>query len=97
MSKAKQKQLASPIKITTGKSKSKAAEAAPIALALPKQQMIIDLLKRPHGASLKELMEETGWQRHSVRGTLSGVLKKRLGLCVIAEFGERGRIYRIPA
>jgi len=45
-----------------------------------KQQTMIDLLSRSEGASIPELMEATGWQQHTVRGALSGTLKKRLGL-----------------
>ena len=96
MSKAKQKQPIAPIEIIVGKSRPKVAQQ--VVLAVPpasKQQTLIALLKRPKGASLEELMEATGWQRHSVHGTLSGVLRKRLGLSVITEFGERGRMYRI--
>jgi hypothetical protein len=93
MSKAKQKQSAAPVEIIIGKSKPKVAQTA--APAASKQQILISLLKRPKGASIEELMEATGWQRHSVHGTMSGVLKKGLGLPVITEFGERGRMYRI--
>ena len=92
MSKSKQNQPAAPVEITIGKSKPKVTTGTP---ATSKQQTLIALLKRPKGASLEELMEATGWQRHSVHGTLSGVLRKRLGLPVITEFGERGRTYRI--
>lgn len=60
-----------------------------------KQGVLIALLKRPQGATLDELMVATGWQRHSVHGTLSGVLKKKLGLPVCSEPGEQGRTYRI--
>ena len=63
--------------------------------AATKQETIITLLKRPKGASIDELMKATGWQRHSVHGTLSGVLKKRLGLNVKAEATAKGHTYRI--
>jgi hypothetical protein len=90
---AKQKQVAAPVEIIIGKSKPKTVQpSAPVA---SKQQTLIVLLKRAKGATIEELMEATGWQRHSVHGTLSGVLRKRLGLPVITEFGERGRMYRI--
>jgi len=97
MSKAKQKTVAKPKKPTPSKAKSKQSGIAMPASAAPisKQATLITLLKRPKGATLDELMEATGWQRHSVHGTLSGVLKKRLGLTVVTEFGDRGRTYRI--
>ena len=60
-----------------------------------KLAILIALLNRPEGSTMDDLVEATGWQRHSVHGTLSGVLRKRLGLPVITEFGERGRMYRI--
>jgi hypothetical protein len=60
-----------------------------------KQAMLIKLLKRPGGATIDEMANATGWQRHSVRGVMSGVLKKRLGLSIASEKEDRGRIYRI--
>ena len=84
---------AAPVEIIIGKSKPKSPQ--PTAPAASKQQILISLLKRPKGAAIEELMEATGWQRHSVHGTLSGVLRKRLGLPIITEFGEHGRMYRI--
>ena len=58
-----------------------------------KAAKILDLLKRPDGASLKGLMKATGWQAHSVRGFLSGTVSKKMGLKITsakAEDGERG-------
>jgi len=61
-----------------------------------KQALLIDLLKRKRGASIEEIVEATGWQAHSVRGAISGALKKKLGLTVSSEkVDRRGRIYRI--
>ena len=61
-----------------------------------KQALLIDLLKRKTGATIEELVEATGWQAHSVRGAISGALKKKLGLAVTSErVGDRGRTYRI--
>jgi hypothetical protein len=57
---------------------------------------LIGLLRRSNGASIEELMKVTGWQAHSVRGVLSGTLKKKLGLAVVSEMTEAGeRRYRI--
>ena len=61
-----------------------------------KQATLIDLLKRKTGATIADLVKATGWQPHSVRGAISGTLKKKLGLTVISEKVERrGRVYRI--
>ena len=60
-----------------------------------KQDILITLMKRPSGATLEELVSATNWQKHSVRGTISGALKKRLKLPIISEQETRGRIYRI--
>ncbi len=61
-----------------------------------KQALLIDLLTRKKGATIEEIVEATGWQPHSVRGAISGALKKKLGLAVTSEkVGGRGRVYRI--
>ena len=62
-----------------------------------KQAMLVDLLDSAKGASVSEMAAEAGWQPHSVRGFLSGTVKKKLGLKVIsAQVEDRGRVYRIP-
>ena len=61
-----------------------------------KQTLLIDLLRRDQGATIDEAVAATGWQPHSVRGAISGSLKKKLGLAVASEKVEgRGRVYRI--
>jgi hypothetical protein len=62
-----------------------------------KQAQVIGLLQRPQGATIDEIATVMGWQRHTVRGLISGSLKKKLGLQVISEKTESGRLYRIPA
>lgn len=60
-----------------------------------KQETLLKLLSRPQGASIDELAEATGWQQHTVRGTMSHTLKKRLRLTITSEKGEDGvRRYR---
>src|SRR5947207_340864 len=56
-----------------------------------KKAAILSLLKRPKGATLKELMKASQWQAHSIRGFLSGSLRKQMGLKVqvIDRDGER--------
>ena len=61
-----------------------------------KQQIMIDLLRRPEGATIEEITAATEWQSHTVRGAMSGALKKKLGLVITSEkVEERGRVYRI--
>ncbi len=63
-----------------------------------KAAKILDLLKRPGGVSSKELQKASGWQPHSVRGFLSGTVRKKMGLTVISTKGEDGeRTYSIKA
>lgn len=61
-----------------------------------KQATLIAMLRAPDGATIAEIMEATGWQSHTVRGAMSGALKKKLGLQVTSEKVEdRGRVYKI--
>ena len=45
---------------------------------------MIDLLKRPEGATVEQIAAATGWQNHTIRGAISGALKKKLGLTIEA-------------
>jgi len=57
---------------------------------------LIAMLRREGGATIEEMAEATSWQVHSVRGALSGILKKKLGLTIASEKVEdRGRVYRV--
>lgn len=61
-----------------------------------KQALLVDLLSRKEGASITDICTATGWQTHSVRGAISGTVKRKLSLKVTAELSaDRGRIYRI--
>jgi hypothetical protein len=61
-----------------------------------KQTLLLDLLSRPEGATLGQIMDATGWQKHSVRGFISGFIKKKKGLTVISEKTDGGeRIYHV--
>jgi len=60
-----------------------------------KQALLIDMLKRPEGATIAEIVEATGWQSHTVRGAMAGALKRKLGLVINSEKDDaRGRIYK---
>ena len=66
--------------------------------AKTKQQVCLDLLNRPEGATVQELQAATGWQQHSVRGFLAGAVKKKLGLTLLSEKPDGGpRSYRIAS
>jgi len=57
---------------------------------------LVVALRRPQGATSLQLMLATGWQPHSVRGAISGLLRKRLGLSVVLTRNAAGeRVYRI--
>lgn len=63
-----------------------------------KTAKILALLKRPGGASLQQLQKATGWQAHSVRGFLSGGLKKKMGLRIDSTKRDDGqRTYRVTS
>ena len=73
-----------------------AAPKLPIPRAGTKQAQIIALLQRPQGASIGEIVAATGWQAHSVRGMISGALKKKLGLPITSEKVDgRGTVHRL--
>jgi hypothetical protein len=61
-----------------------------------KQDAAIARLRSPRGATVARLMEITGWQKHTMRGFLSGVVRGKLGLTLASETGRDGeRRYRI--
>lgn len=61
-----------------------------------KQALVIEMLRRPEGATIAEIVEATFWASHTTRGFLAGALKKKLGL-VIESYKDdvRGRTYRV--
>jgi predicted transcriptional regulator of viral defense system len=53
------------------------------------------MLRASTGATIAAIMAATEWQQHSVRGFLAGVVRKKLGLKLVSEVTEKGRVYRI--
>jgi hypothetical protein len=73
-----------------------AKKTASVAREGSKKAEVVDLMRRPNGATLAEVMKATGWQRHTVRGFVSGTLIKKLGLNVESfRSDEKERCYRI--
>jgi hypothetical protein len=60
-----------------------------------KRARIIAMLRTPAGATIASMMTAAGWQQHSVRGFLAGVVRRKLGLNLVSEPTDDGRIYRI--
>jgi hypothetical protein len=60
-----------------------------------KRARIIAMLRTPAGATIAAMMTATDWQQHSVRGFLAGVVRRKLGLNLVSETTDDGRIYRI--
>ena len=85
------KRAKSAKKGSPGKKAPKAAKKEGAVRDGSKAASVLDLLKRPEGVTLKELMKTTGWQAHSIRGFLSGTVGKKLGLTVASTKGEDGQ------
>ena len=89
----------------TARSKPRGATAAvqlpvqkvvlPIERSGSKQSIVLDMLRGEKGASVALIMTATGWQQHSVRGFLAGIVRKKLKLNLTSVLSENGRIYRI--
>jgi len=61
-----------------------------------KQDTLIAMLRAPEGATIAEIVAATGWLSHTVRGSMSGALKKKLGITIASEKVDgRGRVYSI--
>jgi hypothetical protein len=96
--KAKSAHKESPVKkAPKGHTKPEVAKPT-VARHGSKTAKMLDLLKRPGGATSKELMRATGWLPHSVRGFLSGTVGKKMGLAVTSTKSEDGeRTYSVEA
>jgi hypothetical protein len=99
MTKSKPKASTRSTARTTSKSKprSRSAHSSPKTSTRrdTKHARILAMLRTPAGATIATIMTATEWQQHSVRGFLAGVVRKKLGLNLVSELTDKGRVYRI--
>ena len=101
MNKPKSKPKASPRstarKTAKPASRKRSAPASPRPTAGrdTKHARIIGMLRKPAGTTIAAIMMVTDWQQHSVRGFLVGVVRKKLGLNLVSDQSDKGRVYRI--
>jgi len=89
------KKTTSPKKVAKAPKKATSAKAEGVREGT-KTEKVLELLKRPGGTTMKELMKATGWLPHSVRGFLSGTIGKKMGRKVESTKGEDGnRTYSV--
>jgi hypothetical protein len=90
-----------PVKTANRKSSKRPVpvDAVSITLAKPragtKNAQVVAMLQDRAGATIAAIRAATGWQQHPVRGFLAGVVRKKLGLNLVSEPSESGRVYRI--
>jgi hypothetical protein len=90
-----------PAKAAKRKSSKRPAPVGAVSGALAKTRagtkhaQVVAMLRDRAGTTIAAIMAATGWQQHSVRGFLAGVVRKKLGLNLMSEPGEGGRVYRI--
>ena len=85
---AKRKSSKRPVAVDAGRGLIKARTGT-------KNAQVVAMLQDRAGTTIAAMMAATGWQQHSVRGFLAGVVRKKLGLNLVSEQGESGRVYRI--
>jgi len=101
MSKSAKKHASKPKKPTGADAKLArgSADTAKAAKADPnsKQSRVVAMLRSPTGATIVAMMKATGWQQHSVRGFLAGVVRKRLKLKLDSAKVDGTRVYRLAS
>ena len=67
------------------------------ATAISKHSRVVAMLQSPTGTTIAAMMKATGWQQHSVRGFLAGVVRKRLKLKLRSDQVDGNRLYRVAS
>ncbi len=84
---------------TPTKPKTKAAivvvKTSTASIKTSKTEQVLTLLRGKTGASVNQIMQLTGWQAHSVRGFISGTIKKKLGLMLEVQVRDGIRHYQV--
>lgn len=81
--------------VATAEATFTAPAATPRTRENSKQAEVIRMLRRPEGATIRQICEATGWQQHTVRGTFAGAFKKKLGMTLTSEKATGAeRVYR---
>jgi hypothetical protein len=93
MSKSAKQSMPSRTRAAVAKPSSEAAGQKPNSGS--KQSRVIAILQSPDGATIDAMMQATGWQQHSVRGFLAGVVRKKLKLKLSSTKIDGHRVYRI--
>jgi Protein of unknown function (DUF3489) len=89
------------VRSTARTSAKRTSRKRPVASSKPapapgtKHARVIAMLRKPAGATITAIMAITDWQQHSVRGFLAGVVRKKLGLNLVSDQTDKGRVYRI--
>jgi hypothetical protein len=97
MEHAMTRQKKTTTKIVRG-TKNRKRKPGTVAVGTTKLAQLEALLRRPEGATLDQISAAIGWQAHSVRGAMSGTLKKKQGLAITSDKAQDGqRVYRIAA
>ena len=90
------KKAAKQAKAAVASKKAAKVKEAKVPREFSKKNIILDLLRRPKGATMAEIAKATDWQNHSIRGFISGNLTKKMGLTVESTKNEAGeRTYRV--
>src|SRR5262249_55859916 len=97
MSKSTQKRIITKALAAAAKQPQQPADAAKMSRANrnSKQSGVLAKLRSPAGTTIAAITKLTGWQQHSVRGFLAGVVRKRLKLKLVSEKIGHNRVYRI--